>query len=112
MRKRLLAAAIVAGALGLFVAAPANAAAPAAGPSVVHPNLLCSTQFVASGVRIHSRPSLSAPALGEGFPPQWFDIINIQYTGGNWWAYGTDRTTKVKGYVYDSSAYLNINECP
>jgi hypothetical protein len=120
--KQWMVAAVVAGAgaIGLLVAAPASAApvgattvgVETARQAAVHPDLLCSTKFVADGVRIHLRASLSSTVLGLGYRGQWFDIQYITNVGGTWWAYGKDRSTGVTGFVYDSSAYLDINLCP
>jgi hypothetical protein len=124
MNLRWIAVTAATGAIGLLSALPASAearatgtpagqhAAAAASAQSVRPNLLCSTQFVANGVRIHSQPNLSSTVRGLGYYGQWFDVQFITDPNGTWFAYGTDRSTGVTGYVDDQDGFLNINECP
>lgn len=122
MNLRWIAVTAATGAIGMLSALPASAQALSTGTpagqhtaarfGAVRPDLLCSTQFVANGVRIHAGPSLGSTVLGLGYYGQWFDVQDITDPNGTWFAYGTDRSTGVTGYVYDSSEFLNINECP
>jgi hypothetical protein len=98
---------------GSLVAASSAMAATTTPAGPARADLLCKTQFVANGVRIHVSDSLSSTVLGLGYDGQWFYAQSfVTGSGGVDFLYGTDESTGVTGYVDSSSSYLNINECP
>jgi hypothetical protein len=92
-------------ALGLGTATAASAS--------VRPDLLCKTQFIVNGARIHASASLSSTVVGLGYEGQWFYAQDFVYgSGGVDFLYGTDNATGVTGFVDAGAGLLNQNECP
>ncbi|WCN78607.1 hypothetical protein [Micromonospora sp. LH3U1] len=109
----------ITGALGVAVASPV-AAAPSAGTverlsgateSDMSPQLFCSTKFIVDGVRIRAAPNTSSTIRGLGYKGQWFDIDKFNNSALSW-AYGTNRSTGVKGWVSNTSGFLDVRLCP
>lgn len=102
--------------LSVFTGSAAASASESAAPSstpVVHPMYLCTTHFIADGVRIHSHASLSSTVLGLGYSGQKFVADDLVYgSGGVPFLLGTDTATGVHGYVEADAGFFNINECP
>ena len=70
-----------------------------------HDPVLCTV--IADGVKIHQRPDLNSPAVGEAFVTQGFNVETSDAGGyvpdckGNRWYYGFTTTdgTRVDGWV-------------
>ncbi|NBE84467.1 SH3 domain-containing protein [Micromonospora rubida] len=109
----------ITGALGVAVASPVSAA-PSAGTAErlsgateadISPQLFCSTKFIVDGVRIRAAANTTSTVLGLGYKGQWFDIDKFNNPALSW-AYGTNRATGVKGWVSNTSGFLDVSLCP